>query len=180
MDASKELLASPLLLLGFSVDVCCCFSDFDKFNLLLTAFEIAALFLKLEKRGFLSCCGEICSSCVWWQLSSHTVNSISPRSLALAVAVFVDRVNSGCEREKLGNRAINYQFPEYGITLKQIMCMNGICGCWVWKRSKALAGDEWWMSKCKLITGKFLNRLINRIVVDPRETHFDWMKRKIE
>lgn len=77
---SKELLSVQLFC--FSAD---CVDDFDKLSLFRTAFESPPLFLKLLKRGFLSCTGDVCSSC-WalWQFSSQTVNSMSPISLALA------------------------------------------------------------------------------------------------
>lgn len=79
-SCSNELLSATLIC--FSLD---CVEDFElRLSLFLTALPIAPLFLKLLKRGFLSCTGEIWSSWALWQLSSHTVNSISPRSIALA------------------------------------------------------------------------------------------------
>lgn len=79
-SCSNELF-SPLLFC-FSDD---CVEYLVRLSLLLTALDIAPLFLKLLKRGFLSWIGEPWSSCwAFWQLSSHTVNSISPRSIALA------------------------------------------------------------------------------------------------
>jgi hypothetical protein len=52
-SCSNELLSPQLLC--FSVDWV---DDFDRFSLLRTAFDNALLFLKLLKRGFLSCTGE--------------------------------------------------------------------------------------------------------------------------